>query len=515
MSPCRLGNGTYGTVYSATSSPSSEGGQSERVAIKRNFTDTTSVGSGNIRELDMLVRMKGHPFIVELKSVSYEINFADPEDTRAQLREDKLSFILEFVPETLDRFICSPNVTLDSIKMAMMQILLAVEFMHARYILHRDLKPANILVERHSPNGLRIRLCDFGMSSVNLGPPSKAHNVTTTWYRAPEACTHNPYSYGLDVWSIGCIFFEMITGVPLFSGEDDADKVFELIYHYLDVTPPWAHVREMFKSHSIFIGNAPAKRLTFAERIMMYPRAHGPTLKANGELTTFCDLLRKLLAFRPEDRITISDALRHPFFKSCQPYVDEFHRVYPARSPELPSVQIVDYPERRWMMEVVKTVVAQRETIDWFDWRIIFHAIDIFDRHLEWCSKNRPQHDVTEDHGLFFDRQTTELHAYVCLYIYHKYFIDDTYARSWEMFFPAKFVDATYIPIGENFENIVLQYVTQYRLYRDTLYEVPYMEKQENPDSTIVDPIQLFEAFSLLTQWDNGNVRAIYHTIID
>lgn len=100
------------------------------------------------------------------------------------------------------------------------QILLAVNHAHMHCVMHRDLKPQNILVDASHSN---VKVADFGLARSFL-PPFKAYTdkVVTLWYRAPELLMGvNSYSTGIDMWSVGCIFAEMLTREPLFRAESE------------------------------------------------------------------------------------------------------------------------------------------------------------------------------------------------------------------------------------------------------------------------------------------------------
>jgi serine/threonine protein kinase len=100
------------------------------------------------------------------------------------------------------------------------QILLAVNHAHMHCVMHHDLKPQNILVDASHTN---VKVADFGLARSFL-PPFKAYTdkVVTLWYRAPELLLGvSSYSTGIDMWSIGCIFAEMLTREPLFRAESE------------------------------------------------------------------------------------------------------------------------------------------------------------------------------------------------------------------------------------------------------------------------------------------------------
>lgn len=92
--------------------------------------------------------------------------------------------------------------------------------------MHRDIKPENILV---SPNGV-IKLCDFGFARfTNSVNESCTDYVATRWYRAPELLVGDArYGKAVDVWAVGCLYAELITGDALFPGESDVDQLYRI-----------------------------------------------------------------------------------------------------------------------------------------------------------------------------------------------------------------------------------------------------------------------------------------------
>lgn len=112
------------------------------------------------------------------------------------------------------------------VKSYMYQLLKGLEFCHSHRVLHRDLKPQNLLIDSHGC----IKLADFGLARA-FGIPIRAytHEVVTLWYRAPEILMGaRQYACPVDVWSVGCIFAEMITGRPLFPGDSEIDELFRI-----------------------------------------------------------------------------------------------------------------------------------------------------------------------------------------------------------------------------------------------------------------------------------------------
>merc|ERR1712066_378298 len=103
------------------------------------------------------------------------------------------------------------------------QLLRGVAYCHQHRVLHRDLKPQNLLINREGA----LKLADFGLARA-FGTPvrSYTHEVVTLWYRAPDVLMGSrKYSTPVDIWSVGCIFAEMVNGRPIFPGSTDADQL--------------------------------------------------------------------------------------------------------------------------------------------------------------------------------------------------------------------------------------------------------------------------------------------------
>ncbi|NXA12793.1 MK15 kinase, partial [Sapayoa aenigma] len=197
------------------------------------------------------------------------------------------------------------------------QLLKATKFIHSGNVIHRDQKPSNILLDAECC----VKLCDFGLarSLCQLGEdqasPALTEYVATRWYRAPEILlASRSYTKGVDMWSIGCILGEMLLGKPLFPGTSTMNQIEQI----LRVIPPPSledtlALQSEYKA-SIINHMSSRQRVTFEE---IFPSSTPlPAL----------DLLKKLLVFNPDKRLTAEEALQHP-------YVKRFH--CPAREPSL------------------------------------------------------------------------------------------------------------------------------------------------------------------------------------
>lgn len=208
----KIGEGTYGVVYKGKNKITNQ-----LVALKkiRLENDEEGVPSTAVREISLLRELQ-HPNIVCLQDVL--------------MQENKLYLVFEFLSMDLKKYMESlpPNKLLEPqlVKSYLHQITQGILFCHQRRTMHRDLKPQNLLIDK---NGV-IKLADFGLARA-FGVPIRVytHEVVTLWYRAPEVLLGAPrYSCAIDIWSIGCIFSEMVTRRPLFHGDSEIDQLFKI-----------------------------------------------------------------------------------------------------------------------------------------------------------------------------------------------------------------------------------------------------------------------------------------------
>jgi serine/threonine protein kinase len=191
------------------------------------------------------------------------------------------------------------------------QLLRGMKYIHSANVLHRDLKPSNLLLNSNCD----LKICDFGLSRgvEDEQKGELTEYVVTRWYRAPEimlACQE--YTKAIDIWSVGCIFAELLARSPLFPGED-----------YI------AQLRLICEK----LGRPSDKELDFvtserAKKFMLSlphnkPQPYSTLFPNYKDESEALDLLTKLLAFDPAKRITIEGALEHPFMASLHNEDDE------------------------------------------------------------------------------------------------------------------------------------------------------------------------------------------------
>ena len=196
------------------------------------------------------------------------------------------------------------------------QVLKSLKFMHSGQLLHRDLKPANILLNSEC----LVKVADFGLArSVSAqeegNNPVLTDYVATRWYRAPEILLGSTkYTKAVDMWSLGCILGELLAGKPIFPGTSTLNQLDRVI----EVTgrPNQEDIESIQSSLAVTMLESlpPSRSRSFHS---LFPSASDDAM----------DLLRKLLAFNPNKRPTIEQALEHP-------YVAQFHN--PDDEPSCP-----------------------------------------------------------------------------------------------------------------------------------------------------------------------------------
>ncbi|KAK6513215.1 Cyclin-dependent kinase catalytic subunit [Arthrobotrys conoides] len=282
----KIGEGTYGVVYKARDLR--HGGRFVALKKIRLEQEDEGVPSTAIREISLLKELNTNENIVRLHNIVH----ADGH---------KLYLVFEFLDMDLKKYMetVPKGVPLDPglVKKFMSQLCSGVKFCHGRRILHRDLKPQNLLIDSH----LNLKLADFGLARA-FGVPLRTytHEVVTLWYRAPEILLGSKqYSTGIDTWSIGCIFAEMVTRRPLFPGDSEIDEIFK-IFSILG-TPDdatWPGVSAL-----------PDYKPTFPQ----WDRKDLAT-QVKGLDEAGLDLLEQTLVYDPVGRISAKKACEHEYF---------------------------------------------------------------------------------------------------------------------------------------------------------------------------------------------------------
>ena len=467
--------GTYGIVYSAKMSAKDD----TEIVVKRNVIDSSISFSGSIRELDLLNRLRGHPYIVKLLAVSLGSPFAVPNspiaDRKDNCREDYLHFVFEKGDYNLHKLIHEKEIHVSYMKLAMVQTLLGLEYMHAKGVMHRDIKPANLLWFL-SDNKPTVKFCDFGLSKIKTQQEPSSPGVVTCWYRAPEICAADPtYSYNSDIWSLGCVFYEMISKSALLIGQkDDNNKILRRIIEILpnvkeeDIIQITAGNAEL----NLIKDKSNRSKKSWQDRINLSEKDIEEFNKYSSSYDSYLDLLDKMLQLNHEKRISASEALNHPFFEPYTNIIEWSRSVYPPTLKTEPLIEVMDCLERRWATKLAFVVFNGREPLHWYKHRILFQSIDMFDRYLCYLRDNTKEL-LTESSlsGKYMTRYTTQLRYMVCLYMSIKYFNTLTAPISFTEIANDEYKTKKALTEAEEFEQKLLKDILKFKVYRETLYE--------------------------------------------
>lgn len=292
-----IGEGAYGMVCSA-----SDMFQKQKVAIKKiSPFEHQTYCQRTLREIKILTRFN-HENIINIQDILRAQSLNDMKDV----------YIIQTLMETdLYKLLKTQKLSNDHVCYFLYQILRGLKYIHSANVLHRDLKPSNLLLNTTCD----LKICDFGLARV--ADPQHDHTgilteyVATRWYRAPEIMLNSKgYTKSIDIWSVGCILAEMLSNRPLFPGK-----------HYLDQLN---HILSVLGSPSLddlqFIRNEKAKCY-----LLGLPPKQGTAwskLFPNADPRAL-DLLNKLLCFNPFERITVEQALAHPYLEQYYDPADE------------------------------------------------------------------------------------------------------------------------------------------------------------------------------------------------
>uniref|UniRef100_A0A671T784 cyclin-dependent kinase n=1 Tax=Sinocyclocheilus anshuiensis TaxID=1608454 RepID=A0A671T784_9TELE len=279
----RASLGTYATVFKGRSKLTDN-----LVALKEiRLEHEEGAPCTAIREVSLLKDLK-HANIVTLHDIVHT--------------DTSLTLVFEYLDKDLKQYMddCGNIMSMHNVKIFLFQILRGLAYCHKRKVLHRDLKPQNLLINERG----ELKLADFGLARAKSVPTKTYSNeVVTLWYRPPDVLLgSSEYSTQIDMWGVGCIFYEMAAGRPLFPGstvEDELHLIFRLLGTPTEDNWPGISSIEEFKSYN-FPKYKPQPFIN-----------HAPRLDTEG-----IELLLSFLRYESKKRISADESMKHSYFKS-------------------------------------------------------------------------------------------------------------------------------------------------------------------------------------------------------
>ncbi|KAM9327231.1 mitogen-activated protein kinase 8 [Gastrophryne carolinensis] len=334
-----IGSGAQGIVCAAYDTV-----LERHVAIKklsRPFQNQTHAKRA-YREL-VLMKCVNHKNIIGL------LNVFTPQKSLEEFQD------LYIVMELMDANLCQViQMELDHERMSYLlyQMLCGIKHLHSAGIIHRDLKPSNIVVK----SDCTLKILDFGLARTAGTSFMMTPYVVTRYYRAPEVILGMGYKENVDIWSVGCILGEMIKGGVLFPGTDHIDQWNKVIEQL--GTPCTEFMKKLQPTVRTYVENRPKYAGYSFEKL--FPDVLFPADSEHNKLkaSQARDLLSKMLVIDASKRISVDEALQHP-------YINVWYDSSEAEAPP-PKIPDKQLDEREHTIEEWKELIY-KEVLDWED----------------------------------------------------------------------------------------------------------------------------------------------------
>jgi serine/threonine protein kinase len=437
-----LGKGSYGTVYDCIYS---NGTREHAGAFKKNKVNKPTDFHCSVKELDVLVQMKGHHHIVSLTKVVFgEVShdFCLSPVSNSGMKPDLVHFTFEKASCSGDEllYVRHPFYQAASVTKIATHVLLGLEYLHAHKIIHRDIKPGNILYFESEDV---IKISDFGMCRRMNKQRPPTPGVCTMNYRAPEIILGQSYNEKSDIWSWGCMIYEFLTNNFFLKirGKESTEKLITAIRKKLNTNWERDLPEEFVPLLQGALQQDPKKRLTATELLALIPQRYQEEIQ------------------------------------QCR---EDFPPIFIENKPYLMALR----DERTLGAEILQTLFSSR-----FKSRTLFHAWRLFDS----CIYHLPDEEV-------YERNMVEMILYVCIYLMEKYFATLTVVSSWDHMVPSRLRGEKNRKLALFIERQIIK-----DLYEMCIYEMTAFEAADDFDINLSTD----EAIKLLTYISTHDVSGL------
>lgn len=413
-------SGAYGQIKSISLDklPESLRDKNKSYVTKINDKSTDVIGMVSFKEIDILVKCNTHPFIVQLVYLNYNKDSPDSEDPVSLFLEEA-NYDLRHVLDS------SKSYNMCHYKVMMVQLVLGLKFLHSNNILHRDIKPENILIYdknmRDKNRTVIVKFCDFGLSTYIDGSNILTPRSTTPNYASPEILLNKTnYSYESDIWSLGCVFYEMISGKIYLDATEPGNKDIHLYYfsyliskstksytiekikNIFDIEnsggkftkeiPNWlgnpinkngktTYVKKSFRELTNLLSTSTSS--VKIEKTSIKDPMYGDVYF--GSLDTFFDFIGNTLRIESGKRFNINQCINHEFFSSFRTKINEIEKDLNESKKNLlyRRIHIFGSLKRTICLNKLQNILMVCKDYGWFMNKIMFHTVDIFDRFYE------------------------------------------------------------------------------------------------------------------------------------
>ncbi|MBA0761556.1 hypothetical protein Gotri_024184, partial [Gossypium trilobum] len=306
----KIGQGTYSTVFRARDLESGK-----IVALKKVRFDNFEPESVRFMAREILIlRRLDHPNVIKLEGII------------TSRMSCSIFLVFEYMEHDITGLLSCPDIKFSEsqIKCYMKQLLSGLDHCHSRGIMHRDIKGSNLLVNNE---GI-LKIADFGLANFYGSGKRQplTSRVVTLWYRPPELLLGSTdYTAAVDLWSVGCVFAELLLGKPILQGRTEVEQLHKIFK--LCGSPPDDYWKKSRLPHATLFKPQQPYNSCLQETFKILP-------------ATAVNLVETLLSVEPYKRGTASSALALEYF-TTKPYACD-----PSSLPVYPPSKEIDAKHR-------------------------------------------------------------------------------------------------------------------------------------------------------------------------